>query len=295
MSHPVSAHGDWARRTAIRIAASTLHRGAAAGTYVQVTHDIADREAGIRVPPAGVAARVWAALMVPFWTVLPGMGLIDLQTMFFEGGFYADSVGLMVSWGVFFTILVGLPFGWAAARPAQTLPVVALLALCAVTVLLGAVLGSQWEPAGVAVLLAATALPLAPTALRQGSVEGVRMRVRPAVLALAAVMTPFAYRYAADAFAAARNDPSPEPWKTNGVDHWPVQGSLAIALVLMVVMIGVWPRAIPVIRAAAALALGSLALAWGMHPDTVGSVDSPLLAGGTMLVAILVALVRDEP
>lgn len=241
----------------------------------------------------GRAARIWAALMVPFWTVLPGMGLLDLQTMFIEDGYYADSVGLMVSWGVFFTILVGLPFGWAAARPSHTGPVVALLGICAVTLLVGAPLGGQWEPALVAVLLTLTALPLVPSARRQAAREGMRLSPRPGVLALAAATAPFAHLYAADAFGTARDDPSPEPWKTNGVDHWPVQGSLAIALVLLIVAIGVWPRAVPLFRAVVALALGSLALAWAMHPDTVGAVDSPLVTGGTLLVAILVALVRN--
>jgi len=240
----------------------------------------------------GRAARVWAALMVPFWTVLPGMGLIDLQVMFVENTYYADSVGLMVSWGVFFTILLGVPFGWVAARPTQALPVVALIGICVVTALVGAVLGLQWQAAGVALLIAATALPLVPAARRQLSPTALRLAVRPNVLALAAVMTPFAVTYAADAFSMARNEPSPEPWKTNGVDHWPFQGALAIALVAFVVVIGLWPRAVPVFRAVAALALATVALSWAMHPDTVGSVDSPVITGAAVLIAVLVALVR---
>lgn len=144
----------------------------------------------------GRAARVWAALMVPFWTVLPGMGLIDLQVMFVENTYYADSVGLMVSWGVFFTILLGVPFGWVAGRPTQALPLVALIGICVVAALVGAVLGLQWQAAGVALLIAAAALPLIPAARRQLSPTALRLGVRPNVLALAAVMTPFAVTYA---------------------------------------------------------------------------------------------------
>ena len=261
---------------------------------MQVTAETTTAPAPAEARTLGTAARVWAALMLPFWMVLPGMGLIDLQTMFVESTYYWDTVGLMVSWGVFFTILVGLPFGWAAARPAETLPVVVVQGVCAVALLVGAALGAQWEPGVVALLLALAVLPLVPAARRQAAREGLLLSPRPAVLALAAVATPFAYVYASDAFATARTDPSPEPWRTNGVDHWPVQGSLAIALVALILTIGLWPRAVPVIRAVVAVALAMLALSWAMHPTTVGSVDSPLLTGGTILAAILVALVGPQ-
>lgn len=234
--------------------------------------------------------RLAAAVMVPFWTVLPGMGLIDLQVMFVPDSYYADTVGLMVSWGVLMTFLVALPFAWVAVRPEQALPVVVLLGLCAGSVLLGAVLGLQWQPAVVAALIVVTALPLLPVALRQARYEGLRLRVRPTLLVLAVVVAPFAYGYASEAFGTARSDPSPEPWRTNGVDHWPVQGSLGIAVVIILLVLAVWPRAVPVARAVLALALATMALCWAVSPDTVGSVDSVPLTAGTLLVAVLVAL-----
>jgi len=262
---------------------------------------VAETTPGVAAPRQEYAvhpgARVAAALMVPFWTVLPGMGLIDLQVMFVPGSYYSDSVGLMVSWGVLTTLLVGLPFAWFVARPSQALPVAVVLGVCAVAVLVGAVLGGQWPPAAVAALIVVTALPVLPAALRQARAEGLRLRVRPGFLVLTALTVPFAWRYAADAFRTARTDPSPEPWLTNGVDHWPLQGALAVVVVVLLVVLALWPRGVPVVRAALSLALATMALCWGMHPDTVGSVDSPLIAGGTLLVAMLVALIghRDAP
>lgn len=249
---------------------------------------------GVPVPPERYAVRpgprLAAGLMVLFWSVLPGMGLIDLQVLFVPDSYYADSVGLMVSWGAFMTFLVALPFAWFAARPQQALPVAVVLAVCAAALVAGAVLGGQWPPAVVALLVLVTALPVLPAALRQGREEGLALRVRPALLLLPVVAAPTASRYATEAFRTARTDPSREAWQTNGVDHWPVQGSLAIAVVMLLVVLAVWPRAVPVVRAALAITLGTMALCWAAFPGTVGSVDSVPVAAGTLALALLVAL-----
>ncbi|GAA1175986.1 hypothetical protein GCM10009584_16790 [Ornithinimicrobium humiphilum] len=245
-------------------------------------------------PSARYAVRRWqrvvAGLMVPFWSVLPGMGLIDLQVMFVPDSYYADSVALMVSWGAFLTFLVALPFGWFAVRPQEALPVAVVLAVGAATLLVGAVLGGQWPPAVVALLVVVSALPVLPAALHQARAEGLVLRVRPALLLLPLAAAPTAWRYAADAFSTAQTDPSREAWQTNGVDHWPVQGSLAIAVVALLVVLAHWPRAVPVVRAAVAITLGTMALCWAAFPDTVGSVDSVPVAAGTLALALLVAL-----
>lgn len=155
----------------------------------------------------------------------------------------------MVSYGAFLTFLVALPFGWFAVRLQEALPVAVVLAVGAATLLVGAVLGGQWPPAVVALLVVGTALPVLPAALRQARAEGLDLRVRPALLLLPLVAAPTAWRYAADAFSTARTDPSRGARQTNGVDHWPVQGWLAIAVVVLLVVLALWPRVVPVVRA----------------------------------------------
>src|SRR6185312_5274974 len=93
-----------------------------------------------------VGGRIFAAIAVLFWAILPGFGLIDLSTMFVEDSYYAEVAALETSWGVLTTFAVALPFGWAACRPRDVWPVLALLWLTTAALLLGALLGFSFGP-----------------------------------------------------------------------------------------------------------------------------------------------------
>ena len=100
-----------------------------------------------------VGGRVVAAVAVVFWAVLPGFGLTDLSTMFVEDSYYAEVAALETSWGVLTTFAVALAFGWAAFRPRDITPVLALLWLTTAALLLGALLGASPGPVMMAAAL----------------------------------------------------------------------------------------------------------------------------------------------
>lgn len=121
------------------------------------------------------------------WLILPGFGIIDLSTTW-------DSewpVMLEAGWGLFFSVLVGLPFLVIALRPTRAVPAIVELAAPAVVLSIAAAVSLQWQA-----LLAA-----GQTALCAGLADRERLRpeswaVHRSLLASAFVGAPMWLTYA---------------------------------------------------------------------------------------------------
>jgi hypothetical protein len=227
-------------------------------------------------------ARVLAAAGAVFWGFF-FFGLIDFMTPFTLGEEWADHYLLETGWGLLYLVLVTVPLLVLVVRPGSA---VALLQLAAVAlaVLLGAVLA--WSPAhalpAVGLLLTAGALAaLAP--LRTAGLA------RPSPIT-AAVTVIGAVPAAAYAWHMARATENPED--TWGLDHYPAQAALAIAVLLVALLAacvvggpgrGWW---LPVGTAAfSSVWLGWQSVLW---PERVGSLGS---VGGVAAVVWGLALV----
>jgi hypothetical protein len=186
-----------------------------------------------------VAVRVVAVLFALTWLVFPGFGLIDLSVTWDPGW----PVVLEAGWGVFMTVLVGGSFLAVAVRPHRSAPALVVAGVALATMLVAAGAGHEpWLLVYVALLLVEGAVVVALLPQREP--------VRPTV---------FAPSWPLLAFAAA----GVVPWLitgldmfeddrrnagvligdvTNGVDHYSVQGALALALAVLPLIAATWAR-----------------------------------------------------
>lgn len=238
-----------------------------------------------------VGGRIFAAIAVLFWAILPGFGLIDLSTMFVEDSYYAEVAALETSWGVLTTFAVALPFGWAACRPRDVWPVLALLWLTTAALVLGALLGFSFGPVVMAAVLGILSLGLLWSARRGGTrFQRPRLSVDWPLLVLTVLALPFWAAYAWYALEVSRTTGSqPEYW-TMGIDHWPVQGALGIVLAGTCLLHAFWPQARSLLRTVLCFSYVSLGISWLLGPNTGGSVDNIWLAIATVLWGLLTAL-----
>jgi hypothetical protein len=200
------------------------------------------------------AVRALAAVFAFTWLVLPGFGLIDLSVTWDDDW----PVVLEAGWGLFFTVVVGVPFVVVALRPRRAAAPVAQLAVGAGALAVASLLSV--EP-GAAVLAAVVAVEAALVARPRG---GERLRPgRPAIdrplllLGLASVVPWLAY--AAD-MAALNRQSLADADITNGVDHYSVQAATALAVAVLVLVAAAWPRA----RALSGLSAGTVAAYLGI-------------------------------
>ncbi len=156
---------------------------------------------------AGIYALLW---------LIPGFAIIDLTVtwntswpVMLEGG-----------WGLLFGALVAAPFAALALEPERSAAILQLIVVC-LAIELAAALSLAWEAAVLGAVLAAQIVsiilggPLRPLGSPRLSIP---------LLVVAAV----------------GNRPNSDT--TLGVDHYSVQGALALALVGLTLLAGVWPR-----------------------------------------------------
>jgi hypothetical protein len=185
-------------------------------------------------------------LLAVFWGYV-FYGIYDLL-VFLQGPEFHQSFHLETGWGLFFLFMVAAPLVAVAVAGSSAAPALPQqLLLAAVAVVVGAALSASPRHLLVAIGLAATVGLLAPMC---GGLRAVLTPPRgwhwgPGVLVLAAAVPWLAYAVAAadSARAGFRVD------KTWGLDHWPMQAALAIALGLVAAL-------------AATLSAGSLVAAW---------------------------------
>jgi hypothetical protein len=233
------------------------------------------------------------------WLVLPGFGLIDLSVTW-----DADWPQVLeAGWGLFATAIVGAAFLMLAVRPRVSMPAVAQLAVATGSLAVSAVVARE---TGLLVLAALLGLETAIVGglLRGAWRDGMELwrpfsRISRLLLLLAAVGAVPWLAYALHMWSLNREERSDSDI-TMGIDHYAMQGALALALVVLPLLAAL--RAdlhpfVPVCAGAAACYLGLVSLAW---PDAAGGLGRAwsiaAMAWGLALVAATFAhRIRSVP
>jgi hypothetical protein len=234
-----------------------------------------------------LAARGLAFFFALTWLVLPGFGLIDLSVTWDPDW----PVVLEASWGVFMTVLVGGSFLAVGIAPRRTAPAqVTLLVTCA-TWLVAAAAGLEWQLLGYVGLLVVQALVLAALLPAREPVRPFSWSVSRPLLAVAALGVVPALLHAERMFAANRRGAGVIIGDvTMGVDHYAVQGALALALVVLAGTAAVWPRGRRLLGIGVGLCAGYVGLVSSAFPSTwagLSPTESVLCMTWAVLVAVL--------
>jgi hypothetical protein len=203
------------------------------------------------------------------WCVLPGFGVIDLSVTWNAEWPQVLEAG----WGLFATVIVGASFAWLAVRPgASVLPVVGQLVVATACLAVSAVVARE---AGLFVLVVLLALQTAivggllGSTLRHETAFRVPGFSRSLLLLGGVGVIPW-LAYGLQMWSLNRDGRSDSD-VTLGIDHYSVQGALALVLALLPLWAGLrtslHPFA-PVCAGVAASYLGLVSLAW---PDAAGA------------------------
>jgi hypothetical protein len=246
--------------------------------------------------------RTLAALFTGSWLIVPGFAVPDLLVTWDEDW----PVMLEGGWAMFSGVLVAAAFAAAALRPRRCAPAIVLLWVATATLAVSTVAAAELPLLGLTGFLAAQAA--VTTALARSLPGAERLRpalMRPAVPLLAlgvAGIVP----WAAYAVAMWRANRTGTPFDvTMGIDHFSVQGALAIALPALAVLAGAWPRGRVHLGVAAGLAAGYVGLGSWAWPGTAagfGATWSVLgvawgvaVAGSAVVAGRLRTVPRPDP
>ena len=212
-----------------------------------------------------LAARLLAAFFALTWFVFPGFGLIDLSVTWDPDW----PVVLEATWGVFMTVLVGGAFLAAAVAPSRTAPAEATVLVTLAVWLVAVVAGLEWPLLGyVAVLLVEAALVAALLPARE-RLRPLAVSVSRTLLALGAVAAVPGLVVAVEMFEDNRRGAGVSIGDvTMGVDHYAVQGALALALPSLVLLAAVWPRGRRYLGVAVGLSAGYVGVVSYAFPTT---------------------------
>ena len=189
--------------------------------------------------PAGRLHRTLAAALAILWGFF-FFGLIDLLA-FAQGPDFHTTVLLSTGWGLLFLFLVGAPLLAIALRPASLTPAsLGLVAAVAVAVAAGSAESGSAGHLLVAVALVMTVVALAASGgeLRSGWRSEWRPSALPLALVALATVPSLVYSWSS-ARATGTNPVSDDTW---GLDHWPIQAALPIALLLGAALAAGHPR-----------------------------------------------------
>ena len=239
----------------------------------------------------GLLTRALAALFAVGWFVLPGFGLIDLSVTWSASWPEVLEAG----WGLFSTVIVGAAFLLVTLRPRLWLAAASQLAVATTALAVSAAAAREsrvfWL-AGVLALETATVCGLALGTVHRHA--GRRSRTEPRrglLLVLAAAGAGPWLAYALHMWASNRQG---RPGDVSlGIDHYAVQGALALALAALPVAAAVIrAELLPFVPACAGIAaayLGLICLAW---PDAQGGLGHAWSAAAMAWgLALLVAAV----
>ena len=216
-------------------------------------------------------ARVVAALAAVFWGFF-WFGLIDLLVVVEQDEQFRQHYLFESGWGLLYLVVVAVPLTVLAFRPGGPVAV-AQLVVATLAVLIGAVWGVAWPQLWTGLGLALTVGLLAWL----GRARPLRWRPMDPVLAVLAIVgLPAALTYGAP---LARNTTDVED-VTNGVSHYPMQASLALAVVGLVALAALTRRRLPAWSAGfSACWLGVESI---FYPSLKASLGAP---GGAMTAA----------
>lgn len=244
-------------------------------------------DATARSPYIRAAAPALAALGVLVW-LIGLMGIIDLTVPLIPLEDFYNAYLIETSWGLLYTVLLGVPTAVLAFRPRhdaaaqQALAVAAALALAAAA---APELG-HLVPAALAVgLVAAVRVLDGARGLPPNPQRTLTRRDLPAAVVVLAGVVP-AIAIASQAIAAYR-DPTVSSDVTQGLDHWPAHAAFALATILVAALAvlrtrGAW---LPASTAALSAAwFGATSVAFPEHDGSLGA------TGGWLAIAWAVAL-----
>lgn len=246
-----------------------------------------------------VLVRAIAGMFAVSWIVLPGFGAIDLAVTWSSDWPQVLEAG----WGLFATVIVGAAFVLVAARPRGFRPIALQLLVATVALAVSAVVAEEgrllWFAAALA-LQTAIVSGLSRRLGRDRPEAGGRIALSGPLLALAAVAAVPWLAYAVDMWALNREGRA-DADITIGIDHYAMQGALALSLVLLSFLAALRPDVRPLAPVCAGVAgsyLGLVSLAW---QDAAGGFDrswsAAAIAWGIalVLVALLPPAVRRRP
>jgi hypothetical protein len=217
------------------------------------------RRAGVRFL-AGLFALAW---------LIPGFAIPDLLVTWDP----TWPVMLEAGWGLLFGVLVAAPFAVLAFFPESTPTVLHLSTVC-LAVALAAALSLSWQAAALDAVLAAQIAAVAIVAsLPPWHGLGPR-RLSWALLAVAALGTAPWITYAFDMFAADR-EVLPDRDVTLGVDHYAIQGALALAMISLIYLAALWPGRLWASTCGVALCATYLGIVSLAHQGTPGGFSTP--------------------
>lgn len=222
---------------------------------------------------------LWAGFAALFWAV-GFYGIADLLALVGAGNGVDAVAGLQVSWGVLFTLIIGGAFVCLAARPTEPWPAVMQLWTAAAALLLAAAVAASMDPLLVAVLL----VPMTVATFARARVRPARRRLQTDgplfLLALAGAPAWWAYASAAVDRSLSAGAADQFSW---GLAHWPLQAALGIFMALIVLVMAFWPPGRALHGTICCASTVVLAASWLLYPDSLGAVDSPVLAVLSML------------
>jgi hypothetical protein len=234
--------------------------------------------------------RILLVLCTLSWWVLPGMGLIDLSVTWDPEW----PVMLEAGWGLLFTFGLGLPFLVVAVRPGLARAALAQLYVVAGALLVGALVGLEpqawWIFAGLVL-----EVPLVHALARR--TPSAWTRPHPPLLVLAVAATPVGLAYAwemarLNRLALITSD------VTNSVDHYSVQGALALALCALPAVAAFRPEAARLLGTSAGLSAAYLALVsyhWPGVSAGFGTAWSVAVMAWSVAVVVAAWWPRREP
>jgi hypothetical protein len=249
---------------------------------------------GDHAPVRLFAVRVLAVLFALSWLVFPGFGLIDLSVTWDPDW----PVVLDAGWGVFMTVLVGGSFLAVAVAPHRTAPAAATVLVTLATWLVAVVAGLEWPLLGyVGILLVQAGIVAALLPARE-RLRPLAVSVSRPLLVMSALGVVPALVLAEEMFADNRREAGSTLGDvTMGVDHYAVQGALALALPTLALLAAVWPRGRRYLGAGVGLCAGYVGVVSYAFPTTWAGfppVWSVLCVAWAVAVALLAALPRSE-
>jgi len=207
------------------------------------------------------------------WLVFPGFGVIDLSVTW-----SADWPQVLeAGWGLFATVIVGAAFALIAIRPRNFAPAVAQLIVATASLAVSSVVADEGRLLAFAVLLALQ------TAIVAGLLGRARSRPvdtrapqssgtsRPLLVVAVAGSVAWVV-YALQMWGLNREERSDSDI-TLGVDHYSVQGALAVALAVLPLVAALWEDARPLLSVCAGVAAFYLALVSLAWPNSPGGLD----------------------
>ncbi|MFG1710177.1 hypothetical protein ACFLIM_44110 [Nonomuraea sp. M3C6] len=219
------------------------------------------------------------AVFLALLFALFNFGLIDLVTAVtpLDPGDTPAKV-LDMGWGIVFCVLLPVPLLAALRRP------LAVRHILVITVAMAFSAAASLAPGYavvVAVLVVAVVLLWRPAPRER--------RVRPVLAGLALVGAEPACLYAWDMAAAARASLPPSDAESNGLHHWPIMATMALALVALVLQAALVPdygRLPTSLAGLGALLFGGSCVAYPEFPASVGALGGWLvIAWGLLVIA----------